>query len=107
VIAVLNFVSAALTGAIFVLALGANVEMGLWGFVVPLQTIFAIVVGVGLLQLKSWARTLAFIGYGFNIVYNTVALLSGPVEGSTLIGIAIAGIIIWYLRQPKVAEAFG
>ena len=32
--------------------------------------------------------------------------LAGPVTDSTLIGIGIAGIIIWYLRQPHVAEVF-
>jgi hypothetical protein len=106
VIAVLNFVGAAISTLIFLLALGAGVDMGVYAFVLPLQIIFALVVGVGLFQLRNWARTAAFIGYGFNIAFNVLAMLTGPVEGSTLIGIAIAGIIIWYLRQPQVAEVF-
>lgn len=33
-------------------------------------------------------------------------MLGGPVQGYILIGIAISGFIIWYLRQPHVAEVF-
>lgn len=106
VIAVLNFIGAALIGFIFVTALAANVDLGFAAIILPLDVVFAIAVGIGLLQLKNWARTLAFIGYGINIVIDIFGSLTGPITGSTLLNLAIAGIIIWYLRQPQVAEVF-
>lgn len=106
VIAIVNFIGAALILLIFLGALSTGQDMGLAAIVLPIDVIVGIAVGIGMLQLRGWARTLAFIGYGINIVIDIIGILTGPVEGPTLINLAIAGIIIWYLRQPQVAEVF-
>lgn len=106
VIAIANFLGALLIGLIWILAITTGEDIGYSILILPLTVAFAIAVGIGLLQLKNWARVVAFVGYGINILFDVFGFLTGPVASGTIINLAIAAVIIWYLAQPKVAEVF-
>jgi len=62
-------------------------------FVVPIFLI-NLIVGLGLLRMKEWARILA-------VVLAIFRLLNIP------LGTVIGGLTIWYLLQEPVAQEFG
>ncbi|HST06164.1 MAG TPA: hypothetical protein VLQ48_15730 [Chloroflexia bacterium] len=106
VIAVLNFIGAGLLFLLFIFALTKSADAGLSLYLLPFQVAFAIVVGVGLLQLKPWGRIIALVGYGLNVALDVISLFSAEVTTSTFINFVIAAIFVWYLLRPNVAEAF-
>jgi hypothetical protein len=106
VIAVLNFIGAGLLLLLFIFALTKSADAGLSLYLLPFQVAFAIVVGVGLLQLKPWGRIIALIGYGLNVAVDVISLFSAEVTTSTFINFVIAAIFVWYLLRPNVAQAF-
>ena len=60
---------------------------------------------VGALQLKPWAWPLGVVGSVASIVLSVLQLLGGDI--SQIIGIAIAGAILYYLWQPGIKAVFG
>lgn len=106
VIAVVNFIGAALFLLVFVSALFQGREGDFSLYIVPFQIAFTILVGVGLLQLKPWGRIIALIGYGLNIILDFISLFSAQITPGTFINLVIAAIVIWYLIRPQVAESF-
>ena len=60
---------------------------------------------VGALQMKPWAWPLGVVGAVASIILSVLQLLGGDVR--QIIGIAIAGAILYYLRQPDIKAAFG
>ena len=70
-------------------------------------------IGVGLLRLKRWARTLALVLYGMGLPMNLLFAVSiGRTLGSWLLVVQIASIVtaamvIWLLLQTPAREAFG
>jgi len=66
----------------------------------------------GMLKLKEWARIVSIVLAVLGLVLAVPALLSGVMRGSpvalvfTLIRVAIAGWILWYLVQPYVKASF-
>lgn len=88
-------------------ALGAGVGIFfmIWGAV-------DVLVGVGLLKLKSWARMVAIVFAGIGACFQLFGLVSSLAHfniGSfvfTLIILGIQALIIWYLLKPEVKAAF-
>jgi hypothetical protein len=88
-------------------ALGAGVGIFflIWGAV-------DVIVGVGLLKLKSWARMVAIVFAGIGACFQAFGLLSSLAHFNivsfvfTLIILGIQGLIIWYLLKPEVKAAF-
>ncbi len=68
------------------LGLGFSLSLGLG--------VLGLIIGWGLIQMKSWARWAA-------IVLNAFSLIAFPV------GTVIGGLILWYLFQPEVVYHFG
>jgi hypothetical protein len=60
---------------------------------------------VGALQMKPWAWPLGVVGAVASIILSVLQLLGGDL--SQIIGIAIAGAILYYLWQPGIKAAFG
>ena len=82
----------------------------------PFAFIFAAVayavIAVGLLALKNWARRLAIVAAAVGL-YFLVPAISSAVADFRIGGIAINGaqiilrvVVMWYLMQQSVAEAF-
>ena len=74
--------------AIVVLALGL-VEIG---------------VGVALRQLKPWARTAGIAVAGIIIVLDILSMIKGGY--TSVVGLALAAIVIYMLSQPEAKQAF-
>ena len=79
--------------------------------------VLAVVLGIGLLKLQNWARIVTIIFCGLAIL-RAVAGLFGAFMGvgpmfmggfivRFVITLAINGLILWYLFQPNVKQAFG
>ena len=68
-----------------------------------------IVVGWGLWGLRPWAWMVSVIVFIVNIVLTLLTALGGNslISISTLVGIAIPAIILYYLMTPPVKAAFG
>jgi hypothetical protein len=70
------------------------------------------VVAWGMLKLKEWARIVSIALAVLGLVLAIPTLLLGVMRGSpvalvfTLVRVAIAGWILWYLAQPHVKGAF-
>ena len=60
---------------------------------------------VGALQLKPWAWPLGVVGAAASAILSALQLLGGDL--SQIIGIAIAGAILYYLNQPSIKALFG
>jgi len=99
------------TGAAGGVAVG--LFLGAAGGVIML--IFAAVHGAlawGMLKLKEWARMVSIVLAVLGLVLAIPSLLFGVMRASpvalvlTLVRVAIAGWILWYLVQPHVKGAF-
>lgn len=101
-VAVLNIIGGSIV-ALLGLALATPLSPG-YGLVLVGSAAFAIVVAAGLLKLQNWARILAMVGYGINIVTGLINLAGGSPAGLLQIGIAAA--VIFYLCRPQVRECF-
>ena len=68
-----------------------------------------LVTGWGLWGLKPWAWMVAVIVFIVNIALTLLTALGGGnlISLSTIIGIAIPAIILYYLMTPAVKSAFG
>jgi hypothetical protein len=72
-------------------------------FIVGLA-VLAIIVAVGLLHLRNWARITATVLYGINALAGFIELLLGNPFG--LVGLVVALTILIYLNRAQVREAF-
>lgn len=79
------------------------------GIVMLLFAALAGVAGWGLWTGKGWAWMLALVLTALNAVSNLFGFAGGDTTSivSSVIGLAIAGFIIWYLLQPGVKKWFG
>ncbi len=84
----------------FVAILGA-----LW---IPLG-IASLVVAYGLFKGKSWAWYVAVVLSIIGLVVNVISLVTANMDAitSALVGIAINGIVLYYLSRRNVREYFG
>ncbi len=107
ILAILNFVLATLFLALIALTL-ANSADGSYTLacLAILPVAISTGLGVALWRMLPWARNTAIVLY---VVYAFSALLnifSRPVTISDIAGILIPAVIVAYLLQPSVREAF-
>lgn len=60
----------------------------------------SVVAGWGLLAMKNWARWLAIVLAALAVIGSMLTIIFFPVF------VIISGVIIWYLLQARVREAF-
>jgi hypothetical protein len=71
-----------------------------------------VIVGVGLLNLAEWARVLAMVLAAINLVFSALRLLAVfsffffIFAFRRLVVCAIDVLILWYLAQPQIRQAF-
>ena len=65
-------------------------------------------IGWGMWTLKSWARIVQIIFAALGLLNGLYSLLhfSSAMLFGFVIGVAINGLVIWYLLKPEVAAAF-
>ncbi len=65
-----------------------------------------VVTAVGLLALRRWAWWVAVVGLAGNAIGDlATAIATG--EPRTLIGVPVAGLIVWWLTRREVRSRFG
>jgi hypothetical protein len=84
--------------------LGSGLTAGLGGLLLILG-LLSFVVAFGLLGGKSWAWTIALALSVISIISNGVTIAYGGT--SSIIGVIISLIIIYYLTRPHVRVYFG
>lgn len=115
-VGVLLLVGASFLGAFLGQAQGGNAAAG--GFVAMLGgalSVFVLIIGAitiligwGLLKLKSWARIVQIIFAILGLLGALSMLLhfSGAIFIGFVLRVAFNGLILWYLLKPEVAAAF-
>lgn len=83
--------------------------LGLPNALMALATaVLALAFAYGAWTLKSWAWPLGLAFAAFAVVSGLLGLAGGTTEiTSVIVGLAIAGFVVWYLMQPTVKAAFG
>lgn len=126
-LAALNFVVAAVMAGVgaAMLARGAGVLRspmaqrvlrqegagGVW-FLVISSVILAVLMGIGLLRLRDWGRQLMLIYCTIALVISGLMLLAALLRFATetavawLVLVIISALILRYLRQPHIRQAF-
>jgi hypothetical protein len=91
-----GFAVAAIIALVFSIWLGL---LGVWG----------IVFGVGALQLKPWAWTLGVVWCYVSAASDVINIFTSRGSGlfGAVVGIAIAGVVLYYLYTDEVKVAFG
>jgi hypothetical protein len=95
-------------GAIGLFVLGTVAFGGLGGLLgLAFAAVAALYIAfcVGALQLKPWAWPLGVVGAAASAILSALQLLGGDL--TQVIGIAIAGAILYYLNQPSIKSLFG
>ena len=85
-------------------AAAAAVGVGVATFVI---SVIQLIFGLGAWLLKKWAWTIGVLVEGLQILSVIVGWLVSGFTGSSLITLAIAAVILWYLFRPNVKAAFG
>ena len=98
----LGGLGAAATGQAAMFGLGA-----VFGILALALGIASLAFAYGAWTLQPWAWTLGVVLQGASIVFAVVAIIGGSDISSQIIGVAIAGIILYYLMQPSIKAAFG
>ena len=87
---------------------GLGAGLLILGGVGLIASILNLFVAYGLFTLKQWAWTVAVVLQFVHIVINGANLLQGlKGVGSVIVAIVIAAVILYYLFQPHVKQAFG
>jgi hypothetical protein len=95
-----------LIGADQVAAFGTSTAWS--GFLTLITGVVQIVVGFGLLGVKSWAWWLALVGVGLNILQGVFGIFSGGTWGVICgsIGLIIPILVLIYLLTPGIRKVF-
>ena len=95
-----------LSGQSGLVALGTSIGLVI-GLVWLATAVVQLVLGVGMLQLKSWAWTLGVVLYGAMLALYVISLLTVGLSASVVVGVLVALVIVGYLYSHDVREAFG
>jgi hypothetical protein len=116
VLAIIGGVLGILFGLLAVLGGGlvaASLDAGA-GTLIIIFAIISIVIGVlylafgiGAWGLKPWAWMLGVIGAGLSLLSSIAQMILTQDIGGNILGIIIAGVILFYLFTPPVKAAFG
>ncbi|MEO5919222.1 MAG: hypothetical protein ABIQ17_06650 [Candidatus Limnocylindrales bacterium] len=118
ILAILSFIGGAfgVLGGLGALGLGAFFAVtgvgGLFqilGLVALALGIAELAIGYGFWTLKPWAWKVAFMVYAVSILIEILRFLSFGGYGITgiVVSIAIAAVVIYYMNQANVRQAFG
>ena len=83
------------------------------GVVVIIVAALPLAIGIGLWKLKNWARILVIIFATIGALGNTARVIFGLSSGEMfnvvggIVGLGIQALILWYMFQPHVKQAFG
>lgn len=78
-----------------------------FGGILLLAGLIGLLIAYGLFTLKPWAWLTALVLNGLSILSSLSALLSNQSRKSgDIIGLIIAGVIVYYLLRPEVKRAF-
>jgi len=78
------------------------------GLVVVGVGVLLIYTGLGVLRAKRWTRTIVMIMYALGVVGDVLVIgYGGILTALGIAGIAVSGIVIYYLTRPQVKEYFG
>jgi uncharacterized membrane protein (DUF2068 family) len=83
------------------------------GVILLVSAALALIIAIGLFGLKNWARIIAMVLSAIGAVFGLLAVFSLMMHFAAimafwqLIKIAINVLIVWYLNQPQVKQAFG
>jgi hypothetical protein len=110
VLTILVGIAAIGLGGIGAAASGQAAFFGLgvvFGIIALALGIASLAFAFGAWTLQPWAWSLGVILQAANIIFAVVAVIGGSDISSQIIGVAIAGIILYYLMQPSIKAAFG
>ncbi|GAA0913552.1 DUF7144 family membrane protein [Streptomyces thermoalcalitolerans] len=79
-----------------------RLDLAGWGWIHLILGILAVIVGIGLFQMATWARVAGVVIAGFLILANFLSLPYYPVW--SVVAIAISGFIIWALCVARPEE---
>ncbi len=83
------------------------------GVVVLILSVIPLAIGIGLWKLRNWARIVAIVFSGLGVLSNLLGVIGGVTAGemfslsSSVIGLGINILVLWYMFQPHVKQAFG
>jgi len=83
------------------------------GVLVMILAIIPLVIGIGLWKLKNWARIVVIVFSVLGLVSNLFGVIGGVSAGemvslsSGVIGLGINVLVLWYMQQAHVKQAFG
>lgn len=83
------------------------------GVLVMILAVIPLAIGIGLWKLKNWARIVVIVFSVLGLVSNLFGVIGGVSAGemfslsSGVIGLGINVLVIWYMFQPHVKQAFG
>lgn len=82
------------------------ISLGGWGAALMLVVAIACAVaGIGIWTRARWGRQVAIALISLNLLSDVLnALIRG--DWRTLIGVPIAGLVIWYLLRPRIRAEF-
>jgi len=107
--AVLGGLGALGFGAYLSAAAGIGGLFQILGIVALLLGIAEVAIGYGFWTLKPWAWSLALVVFVVGIIVEILRFLSWGGYGFTniLISIAISAIVVYYMNQASIRQAFG
>jgi hypothetical protein len=86
--------------------------VGVLGVILLVAAVLDIVVGVGLMKIKSWARVIAIALSGLAVLGAARGIVTSMLHFNlfslciNLMVLALNGWIVWYLLQPNITAAF-
>lgn len=95
-------------GVFLAAAAGVGFLFQILGLLALALGVFELAVGYGFWTLKPWAWTFAFVAFAIGILLDILRFFSWGGYGfsNILISIVLAGIVIYYLNQPTIRQAF-
>jgi hypothetical protein len=79
----------------------------IFGLIAVVQSVLLLAFAYGAWTLKPWAWTLGVAAEVIGLVLSALFVINGANITSQLVGIVIAGAILYYLFTPTVKAAFG
>lgn len=103
-------VTSAFTGLLGADAVNAAASSGMWsGFLGIIAALVQIVVGIGLLGMKTWSWYLAVLAVGLSVIQGLIGMFSGGTF-ALLCGalwLTIPVIVLIYLARGEMRQKFG